>query len=244
MARARSEAPCRKPPRLLGWRSLLFALVCGLGLAVLSVIVSAMGPWTAGVRARPPTPGKQWYWFEPEHTILYTERGALGLSIAGYSMVPVPSGHEVFFAGSVGSLEHSDIDRRPAWAIAPFGGHNEVVLAVASGWPWHAASGQDRWLQAPGLPGTHMTVARFEIGGEQFRIPLVPSWRGLLANTLFYAPFVLCVLLLLNLHRRARRRRKDRCVACNYDLSGIAGPCPECGCVDVGRVGRAFGGEG
>lgn len=223
-------------PGIVGGRLIIASLFLGFVLAAVSVPVCAMGPWTSGIRARPPTPGKQWHWFEPGHAILYTERSAVGLAISGYSMVPVPSGHESTYAHQFASLEPSDIERRPAWAVAPFGGSNEVVLAVASGWPWHAASGQDRWLQMQGRPSTHMTVARFEIGGEQFRVPYVPLWGGLAANSLFYAPLALGVLVLLASGRRWGRRRGNRCVACGYDLSGGGNVCPECGILDRRRA--------
>lgn len=219
-------------PGIFGWRLVVASVFFGLVLAALSVPICAMSPWSAGVRARPPTPGRQWHWFEPNHAILYTERGVAGLAISGYSMVPVPPGQEHIYASQFASLERSDSDRRPRWAMAPFAGDNEVVLAVASGWPWLAASGQDRWLQQRNTPSTHMTVARFEFGGQQYRVPYVPLWKGLAANTLFYAPFALGVLVLLSWARRARRRRRNRCVACGYDLSGGGAVCPECGCID------------
>lgn len=217
---------------IIGWRLLAGSLALGFVLAVLSIFVCAVSPWSTGIRARPPTPGKQWHWFEPGCAILYTERTVAGLAISGYSMVPVPPGQEGMYARQFVSLERSDIDRRPPWAVAPFGGSNEVVLAVASGWPRLAASGQDRWLQQVGTPRTHLSQAKFEFGGQHYRLPLVPLWPGLAANTIFYAPFALGGLIVLSLARRSRRRRKSRCVACNYDLTSIAGPCPECGTLD------------
>lgn len=231
----RSSSTGGRVPGIVSWRLVLASLCLGFVLAVLSVPVCAMSPWSAGIRARPPTPGKQWHWFEPLHAILYTERSAVGLAISGYSMVPVPSGQEGMYARQFASLEHSDIDRRPAWAVAPFGGSNEVVLAVASGWPWHAASGQDRWLQQLNTPSTHMTVARFELRGQQYRVPYVPLWGGLAANSLFYAPFALGLLVLLSMLRRSHRRRHRRCVRCRYDLTATEGVCPECGTLDPKR---------
>jgi hypothetical protein len=220
------------------WRLVLASLFLGFGLAALSVPVCAMGPWTSGIRARPPTPGKQWHWFEPQHAILYTERSAVGLGISGYSMVPVPAGQEGVYARQFASLEYSDFDRRPAWAVAPFGGNNEVVLAVAAGWPWLAASGQDCWLQQLGTPRTHMTVARFELGNQQYRVPYLPLWTGLAANSLFYTPFALGVLVLLARGRRWRLRRRGLCVCCRYDLSSSGSVCPECGALDQRRANR------
>lgn len=222
----------KRPPRVIGWRLLATSVVLGFVLAVLGVLVCAVSPWSAGIRARPPTPARHWHWFEPGHAILYTERKVAGLAISGYSMVPVQPGQQYIFVPQAASNEHSGGDRRPPWAVAPFGGNNEVVVAVASGWPWHAASGQDRWLQQLGAPRTHVSQAKFELGGQHYRLPLIPMWFGLAANTIFYTPFALGGLIVLSLARRTRRRRKCRCVACNYDLTSIPGPCPECGTLD------------
>lgn len=226
------QGHAKRPPRVVGVRLIIAAVILGAVLAVLSVPATAMSPWSEGIRARPPTPGRQWHWFEPGHAVLYTERDVWGLAISGYSMVRVPTGQEGAYARQFASLERSDIDRRAPWAVAPFGGSNEVVLAVAAGWPWHAAWGQDRWLQQPGTPRTHLSQAKFELGGQQFRLPLRPLWPGLAANTAFYAPIALAGLVPLSCARRARRRRRRRCVACNYDLSASSGPCPECGTLD------------
>jgi hypothetical protein len=60
------------------------------------------------------------------------------------------------------------------------------------------------------------------------RIPLTPVLPGFLLNTLFYAAVLRVPLMFFPL-RRWRRRRRGRCVECNYDLTGIDAPCPECG---------------
>ncbi|MFG0284780.1 MAG: hypothetical protein ACF8R7_10205, partial [Phycisphaerales bacterium JB039] len=51
---------------------------------------------------------------------------------------------------------------------------------------------------------------------------------GIAVNTLFYAVILALPLTFLPLRRRLRARR-GRCPKCNYDLAGLAGPCPECG---------------
>jgi hypothetical protein len=61
-------------------------------------------------------------------------------------------------------------------------------------------------------------------------LPYLPYWPGLLTNTLFYALLFAALHQLTAYARRARRRRRNRCAACGYDLSGLdATPCPECG---------------
>lgn len=73
---------------------------------------------------------------------------------------------------------------------------------------------------------------RRSIFGYDLEIYTLPLWRGLAANTLFYAALLLMPLTMLRWHRTCRRRRRGCCVACRYDLAGIeAEPvvCPECG---------------
>lgn len=62
--------------------------------------------------------------------------------------------------------------------------------------------------------------------------PRVPLWSGLILNTLFYAALIIGPVVPVRLLRRARRRRRNRCVACRYDMAGGGTVCPECGCVD------------
>lgn len=63
----------------------------------------------------------------------------------------------------------------------------------------------------------------------------VPSvgviWPGLLMNTLCFAGIIGVFWWAQGAVRRARRRRRGRCVRCGYDLRGGAGGavCPECG---------------
>ncbi len=61
-------------------------------------------------------------------------------------------------------------------------------------------------------------------------LPYLPYWPGLLADTLFYALLFAALHQLTAYARRTRRRRRNRCTACGYDLQGLNSPtCPECG---------------
>lgn len=63
------------------------------------------------------------------------------------------------------------------------------------------------------------------------RIPTRIIWRGLIANTIFYAATVWLVIAILELCRRAMRRQRGLCEGCAYSLRGLesAARCPECG---------------
>jgi len=71
------------------------------------------------------------------------------------------------------------------------------------------------------------------MGEDDLWLPLLPLWRGLIANVLFYASLVLVLRRGFVLLRGRRRRRRGRCWwrgGCGYDLTGLhAATCPECG---------------
>jgi hypothetical protein len=62
------------------------------------------------------------------------------------------------------------------------------------------------------------------------RLPSVPIWAGLLANTLVYATVTLLVAQATRTVQRARRRRGGHCPSCGYDLQfRFDVGCAECG---------------
>jgi hypothetical protein len=70
-------------------------------------------------------------------------------------------------------------------------------------------------------------------------LPFGIIWVGFVVNTLFHAFVWVGFFLLLTAPwaiRRSIRRRRGRCVACNYDLRSSGVPhnvCPECGCAEL-----------
>jgi hypothetical protein len=49
-------------------------------------------------------------------------------------------------------------------------------------------------------------------------------------NVPLWVPFVLCVVVAVLAHRRARGPKPGTCIKCGYNLSGNeSGVCPECG---------------
>lgn len=60
------------------------------------------------------------------------------------------------------------------------------------------------------------------------RVPYVPVWPGFVANTLVFAPIAFPCVVLPGTLIRWRRARRGGCVACAYDIRGLA-TCPECG---------------
>ena len=73
-------------------------------------------------------------------------------------------------------------------------------------------------------------LSRFDPTGTK-RIPLRPIPLAFAADAALYGAVLASPVLAFRVWRRVRRRRRGRCVACGYDLSGLApgGACPECG---------------
>lgn len=62
-------------------------------------------------------------------------------------------------------------------------------------------------------------------------VPLRPIWVGSVANIGLYGTAAWLVLFVPSLIRTHRRARRGRCLACGYELAGLASDrvCPECG---------------
>jgi hypothetical protein len=64
--------------------------------------------------------------------------------------------------------------------------------------------------------------------GNRRPIPVVPMWRGLLIDSLFWGGVLVAAVEVPLLLRRERRRRRNACLECGYSLAGLT-TCPECG---------------
>ena len=241
------------PPRILGWRSLLVALALGLGLSALGIL-AGVGAWARAGGYGPVGPQGGWPRAGRVRVEEYTFRHATPDRTWVYSVrAEGVWGHKEWFARHPGNYAMATTvgaspspaalgpppREPPARLTRAVRNAPETVVVISAGWPWHAAWGM---VASDGVPGgvvERRGLIIVSIGAGGVAIPFLPLWPGLLGNTIFYATPILLLLTATRLHRRARRRRKNRCVACNYDLSGIAGPCPECGCVDLGRQSLA-----
>lgn len=220
----------RKPPRILGWRLVLVGVGVGLGLSVLSVPTAAfvaqhwlgffgdLTPTTEAMRSaadeghvtmRWRGPGMHaWVWHRVDPDETYW---------------PIP--------------EEIAADPSPWWA-AGFGSREEPqVQTMAAGWPLLAARHVTAYDDASTGPGQTRGEYNTRILGQSRLIPTEPVWLGLLGNTILYACATIALVVLVRVLRRAHRRRRTRCIACGYDMSGGTTVCPECGCSVVARGG-------
>jgi len=130
-------------------------------------------------------------------------------------------------------------DAFPAWG--PMTGANATTIPdlmhagedlLGQGWPfialWCAQRSMNTdlcggWRVATShTPGTFLSTDHV--------IAFRPSWPGFVANTAIYAVLWWMPLFLHGIMRRRIRARRDRCLACNYDLRATIDPrCPECG---------------
>ncbi len=133
----------------------------------------------------------------------------------------------------------------PLWADALIeaGGADRTVVIDGCGWPFRALRCAHQL--PPGLPTSPWSWARPRSSGLPLTgpasgirasvadLPIEPIWLGLAADTVVYALAGLLALVSMRAPwsiMRARRRRRRRCLKCNYDLRGAGhARCPECG---------------
>jgi hypothetical protein len=132
----------------------------------------------------------------------------------------------------------------PWWGRAPrvetngVNGRQFLWLQDARGWPMPALWCE--WQDSKTGPSLGPVEGGIALGsprpaGADFdsarALPCRPIWRGLAADTGFYSLAWWCLVRGTGSVRAALRRRRGRCVACSYDLSGLpaGAPCPECG---------------
>lgn len=133
----------------------------------------------------------------------------------------------------------------PAWfdpRVAQMRHPNEKIDShieiFASGWP-RPALAVERPIDGSFVPAARVAPARrrwtdgFHWNDDaplENRLPLIPIWRNLLFDALFFGSVWFFLLTLLYTLRRANRIRRGRCPECSYDLrKKFAGGCPECG---------------
>lgn len=108
----------------------------------------------------------------------------------------------------------------------------------ARGWPMLALWCEFQWGWSPSRGGGWSASNGIVLSAPATRsmlevrvLPLMPIWTGLLVNAAVYALAWGALLLILDWIRRSRRRRRQLCTICAYDLRGLAARdlCPECG---------------
>jgi hypothetical protein len=105
------------------------------------------------------------------------------------------------------------------------------VELFRAGWPLSCVEGRRTTLGSQRSARGLLAVPLERIGAKPMRrVPLLPVWEGLLANTAFFAAlFWLAVPGQIAL-RRGLRRRRGRCPGCGYDVAHADhASCPECG---------------
>lgn len=138
---------------------------------------------------------------------------------------------------------HADGDRMPASALPGdvlerwpdrFG---ESVAVMRYGVPLRCASWYVFGLDDSRAEMPTLGLRRLTVGGRAYHLPTRILVSGLVGNIVALGGGVLGLAAAIRWLRRCHRRRRNRCVACGYDMAGGAGVCPECGTLDAGRAG-------
>lgn len=212
--------------------------VVGLVLAMSSVPVAATVMSVAinaqqqqRQQAQTPQPAPDYKWISTQESLVGFYRTDLPGGVVWFSLAMEPNGQFVNLADRYSVIDAAD-DPRPLYARPDYPGYMHGYSYRACGWPRPAAEG--RFVINNG-PSQATSVSRYErmyvvsFAGQDAQIPLRPIWLGVLANTLFYTVLTLPVLAAGRWWRTRHRRKKQRCVACGYELSEPMGACSECG---------------
>ncbi|MGD1916171.1 MAG: hypothetical protein ACFCBV_08285 [Phycisphaerales bacterium] len=226
--RRRFEAKPPRRPRVLSPRLVLVSLVVGVVLAAGSVFMGAAYAWS-GTRT-PDAPGSVDRYFHEATTSLYSaRRGWMWTRWVGLRF-PGPGGQRVILYAESRGVEPIDRSPLPPRArILPARDWRRVDVLHA-GWPWRAAFGMAQDTTWSGRTPS-VGLWRVRATGIDWTVPFLPSWPGLLANTLFYTAVALMPLGLRRWIGLRLRARRGLCLACAYELGEGIGACPECGLV-------------
>jgi hypothetical protein len=150
-----------------------------------------------------------------------------------------------FSGGGIPRSTFSATATPPSWSFppqrvppSPLGAIDPAVVysSIASGWPM--LSMVQHSLPKTGAPptlrdrirrGIESPFANKTFWSSRQYLALLPIWLGFAVNTLVYALPVYGVTWSIAILRSRLRRRAGRCPRCEYDIRGIASPCPECG---------------
>lgn len=170
------------------------------------------------------------------------DEDTLRASYFGFPDIIVPPDHFEFHREPLPSIA---LGGNLAWGMAarplPAGTPSERSWEDARGLPfvclWQTVRSEHEYTPdrvsstyqiTGGIPLGHFGGTKHELTARG--LPLRPIWRGLLANTAFYAICWFTVIRTSRLARRHRRITRGYCPRCAYDRESLFSmPCPECG---------------
>lgn len=246
-----AAAPRRRPPSTGLTLPLLAALIVGViasfGVAILGTMLTeplASAPAESGPYVKQPdgtmTLARGWLWpapkewGTPEHNTVHRTWIAVREQVFGGSVpaLEMPRDHNVMATtspdGRVLSVSRFSQQRFSCgWPVTllqvrdpPFDRSNARSFSLLSCKFEYYPAQSTLLIFPPSSHGNGFSIAR--------DMPTRVHWPGLAFNTLFFGVLFLVMFILPGRAKIARRRRFGLCLACGYDLAGLA-TCPECG---------------
>lgn len=137
-----------------------------------------------------------------------------------------------------------EVDRRPPsrWApTTPFRVKDETQRAF--GVPFRVVKWRVGQYVIDGPVRRYATYVRVTEGSAERPmagvLPLEACWRGMMMAAACSVGLAVVLFASVDVGGRVVRARRGGCIRCGYDLTGLTGPCPECGRTAV-RPSRAM----
>ena len=220
----------QRPPRLIGWRvmlvSALLGVVCAVASVPLSVLFSTAFGWHSGPAesgtAKIVSPRDRLYMIDRVRDLGTTRWYCSWMRIERSGFAHQPS------QADLPGLPRIE-DPRPGWARAHVPEWPVDHVAIAAGFPMLAAHGHRTEYEYAQRWDIWDPPVKMHTSAWNLDSPTTPLWSGLLFNTFCYTTTIVGFIVFARTVRRARRRRRNRCIACAFDLSATPIRCPECG---------------
>lgn len=166
--------------------------------------------------------------------LIHDERGRSMRYVAHYGAIWIAHETGEWESSIILEYAHDAVGPRaelpaPWWARYANVHEDDAGVIRASGWPLPSAYSRSyRWPDSEEEMLSHQGLIIIGKTNPLF-FDFLPLWQGLLGNTAFYSILIATPWITIRWRRIARRRQRNQCLACGYQLSNGLQRCPECG---------------